>query len=295
MRLGFTQCHPMVNFLFFTTVIADMLLFTHPVYLCICFVCGAIYSTKLLGIKGLLFSGALLPLVILWALYYSSYTHFGVTVLQQNLIGNQITLESFLYGLVLGLQVAGCCLWFSCIHAVFTTDKVVYLFGVLSPVLSLFLSAILRMVPRIKVQAKRISAAQKGIGRGIDQGTVFRRFRNLLRIGSALITWFLESCVTLSESMQSRGMKAWGRTAFSVYSFDNWDRIFVLAMVGGFTLSGMGALLGQTRMQYDPRLIFPVITPMSWVFFCAFAALCLLPFALDVLTDLSFRKAGGSR
>ena len=27
----------------------------------------------------------------------------------------------------------------------------------------------------------------------------------------------------------------------------------------------------------------------------AFAALCLLPCALDVLTDLSFRKAGGSR
>ena len=56
-------------------------------------------------------------------------------------------------------MAGGVCVWFSCIFFVFTTDKVVYLFGKVSPRLSLFLAIGLRMVPRIQKEAKRINMA----------------------------------------------------------------------------------------------------------------------------------------
>lgn len=292
MRYGFAQCHPAVNFLFFTAAVTGMLMLSHPVFVGICFVCAVIYVVFLSGCKGLVFSLGLLPLVAVFALYYSSYHHFGVTILFYNRIGNAITLESLVYGLVLGIKLAGVAIWFSCIHAIFTTDKVVYLFGAVSPLLSLFLSMLLRMVPRLKRQVRRIHTAQKGIGRGMGQGNILRRLHNLIRIFSATVTWFIETCVTLSDAMACRGSRLGGRTAFSIYRFDNRDRTFVVAMFLFLTVTIMGILLQQTQMQYDPRLVFPTITPMSWLFLAGFSALCLMPFVLDVITDLKFRKAG---
>jgi hypothetical protein len=36
--MGFEKCHPAVNFIYFTTVIAGMIVFQHPIFLLISFV-----------------------------------------------------------------------------------------------------------------------------------------------------------------------------------------------------------------------------------------------------------------
>ena len=153
--MGFERCHPAVNFLFFAAVIAGTVLFRHPLFLAISFFCGVAYSVQRNGKKAAAFDGCLLPLIAVFALYYSSYHHFGITVLRQNFIGNNMTLESLVYGIALGVSIAGMMIWFSCVYSVVSTDKVVYLFGRVSPKLSLFLAIFLRMVPRIKGEAKK--------------------------------------------------------------------------------------------------------------------------------------------
>ena len=150
MKMGFERCHPAVNLIFFAAVLVGMITFQHPVFLVISFLCAYAYSVKRNGWKAVVFNLCLLPFVVAFALYYSSYTHFGMTVLHQNMVGNNMTLESLVYGAVLGVIGAGVCIWFSCVFSVFTTDKVVYLFGKVSPRLSLFLAIALRMIPRIK-------------------------------------------------------------------------------------------------------------------------------------------------
>ena len=90
--------------------------------------------------------------------------HFGVTVLRQNFIGNNLTVESFVYGLVIGLRFATLCMWLEAIFRVVTSDKVVYIFGRVSPRLSLFLTILLRFIPRVGREARKINLAQKGIG-----------------------------------------------------------------------------------------------------------------------------------
>lgn len=289
--MGFEKCHPAVNFIYFTTVIAGMILFQHPIFLLISFVCAFIYSIKRNGWKALIFNAVLLPCVVAFALCYSSYTHFGVTVLQQNMIGNNMTLESLVYGFVLGIVVAGVLIWFSCVYSVFTTDKVVYLFGKVSPRLSLFLAIILRMVPRIKKEAKRINTAQQGIGRGANQGNLWLRIRNCIRIFSMLITWTIDSLTTASESMRSRGSTLRGRKAFSIYRFDNRDRAYVVGNFACLTVIFMAVMLKQTDIIYDPRIIMTPVTTMSYVFYTGYAVFCLMPLGLELWTEYRFKKA----
>lgn len=289
--MGFEKCHPAVNFLYFSTVIAGMIAFRHPVFLLISFVCACVYSIQRNGWRGLVLGLALLPLAAAFALYYSSYHHFGVTVLRQNFIGNNMTLESLVYGFVLGFVIAGVLIWFSCVYSVFTTDKVVYLFGRVSPRLSLFLAILLRMVPRIKKEAKKINTAQRGIGRGVDQGDLFRRLRNGIRILSMLITWTIEALTTVSESMRSRGSSLRGRTAFSIYRFDNRDRAYVVGNFACLTVILMAVMLRQTDIQYDPRIVMNPITTMSWFFFAGYAVFCLMPVGLELWTAYRFWRA----
>lgn len=289
--MGFEKCHPAVNFIYFATVIAGMIVFQHPIFLLISFVCAFAYSIKRNGWKALVFNVILIPCVVAFAFYYSSYNHFGVTVLHQNMIGNNMTLESLVYGFVLGLVIAGVLIWFSCVYSVFTTDKVVYLFGKVNPRLSLFLSIILRMVPRIKKEAKKINTAQRGIGRGANQGNVFQRLRNSIRILSMLITWTIDSLTLVSESMRSRGSSLRGRKAFSIYRFDNRDRAYVITLFTCLTLIIMGVLLKQTDILYDPRIRMNPITSMSWYFYAGYGIFCLMPMGLELWTEYRFWKA----
>ena len=101
--MGFEACHPAVNFIFFAAVLYGSATFRHPVFLAIAYLCAFAYSVKRRGKRAAIFNLCLLPLVAAFALYYSSYHHFGVTVLRKNFVDNNMTLESLVYGAVLGL------------------------------------------------------------------------------------------------------------------------------------------------------------------------------------------------
>lgn len=289
--MGFESCHPAVNFLFFAAVLYGSVSFRHPAFLAISCLCACAYSVKRNGKAAAVFNLFLLPLVFCFALYYSSYHHFGVTVLKQNFIGNNLTVESFVYGLVIGLRAATVCMWLSCLNRIVSSDKVVYLFGKVSPLLSLFLTILLRMVPRAKQEAQRIDLAQKGIGRGSNQGNLWQRFRNCVRIFSMLITWMISALALEADSMRSRGSLLRGRTAFSIYRFDNRDRAFVIALFSCITLTAMGVILGATEMFYNPRIIWKPMDARNSATAIGYTVLCLLPMGLELWTEYRFRKA----
>lgn len=288
--MSFSSCHPAINLLYFAAVITCTLCFKHPVFLGISFLCAFVYSVRLRGLRTFFFDLCLIPCAFAYAVWYGSYHHFGITNLKQNFIGNQITLEALVYGAVLGLMAVSVIMWMSCVHAVFTSDKVIYLFGRVSPRLSLFLSILLRLAPRIRQTARRIDTAQSALGRGSRQGSFFRRLRNRIRILSILITWTIESFVTSSDSMRCRGLTLRRRTAFSIYRFDNRDRAFVVALSGCLTVILMGVLFEQTGILYDPQIIFNRITPLSAVFYGGYLIFCLLPLALQTAGELRFAR-----
>lgn len=289
--MGFEACHPAVNFIFFAATIYGAVSFKHPVFLAIAYVCAFAYSVKRRGKRAVIFNLCLLPLILAFALYYSSYHHFGVTVWKKNFIGNNMTLESFVYGLVIGLRFATLCMWLEAMFRLVSSDKVVYLFGKVSPLLSLFLTILLRLFPRIGQEAGRINLAQKGIGRGSNQGNIFQRLVNCLRIFSMLITWMISALALESDSMRSRGSLLRGRTAFSIYRFDNRDRAFVIALFSCITLTAMGVILGASKMWYNPRIIWRPLNGIGIVTAIGYLALCFMPMVLELWTEYRFHAA----
>lgn len=289
--MGFERCHPTVNLIFFGAVIYGTAVFRHPIFLSISILCGVAYCLWRNGWKGGVLSLALLVSAGTYALYYATFHHFGTTNLGQLFTGNKVTLESLTYGVVSGICVAGVLIWMSCLYSVFSSDKVVYLFGRVSPRLSLFLSILLRMVPRLKVQAKKISKARQGIGKGVHQGNIPARLKNIAAMVYILIVWLIETMIAASDSMRCRGSGLRGRRTYSIYRFDNRDRAFVIGVFACLTVTLTALLLGQVDMQYDPRLVFPKITAMSYVFFAGYALLCLMPLLLEIWTKYQFWRA----
>lgn len=292
--MRFDSYHPMINLIYFTAAILCTVSFDHPIFLAISFLCAFLYSIKLNGWKSLILGLCLVILAGVYTAWYAYYHHFGVTNLRANFIGNQITLESLVYGFVTGMRAVTVILWFSCIFRLITADKVVYLFGRISPKLSLFLSILLRTVPRIGVRAKRIEKSREGIGRGICQGNLFQRFFNLCALISILITWTLEDFVESAISMKSRGYSLKGRTAFSIYRFDNRDRSLVIAFFWCLTALLMAVLFNQTTIYYDPVIVGNRITGMSYVFYGVYAVFLLLPMGLQIVGEIRFSKKRGS-
>ena len=293
--MGFESCHPAVNFIFFAAALYGTVCFNHPVFLAAAYISAFAYSVRRCGKRAVAFNLCLLPLILVFALYYSSYHHFGVTVLRQNFIGNNLTVESFVYGLVIGLRFATLCMWLEAMFRVVSSDKVVYLFGRVSPRLSLFLTILLRLIPRIGREARKINLAQKGIGCGSNQGNVFRRFVNCLRISSMLITWMISALVLESDSMRARGSLRRGSTAFSIYRFDNRDRTFVICMFFCVTLTTMGIILGATDMWYNPRIQWNTLDGLESLTAIGYLTFCTMPMVMELWTQYRFyaeRKRG---
>ena len=99
----FTRCHPSLNFFYFILIVCLTMFTTHPLFLLLSFLGACIYAILLRGKRAAHFLfGAVLPLVILMALFNLFFTHNGATVLFY-LNDQRITLEAGLYGLASGV------------------------------------------------------------------------------------------------------------------------------------------------------------------------------------------------
>ena len=289
--MRFDSYHPFIELLFFLVVILSTAIWNHPVFLGISWLAAFIYSVSLRGKGGVVFGLVLIPLIVAWTALYAYNVHFGITNLGRTFIGNQITLESIVYGGIVGVRVAAILMWLSAMFVIFTTDKVVYLFGRVSPKLALFLAIIFRACPVIGEQGHALEQAQQGVGRGLKQGNVLQRLRALVRQTSMLITWAIEHFADTADSMQSRGSSLRGRSAYSLYRFDNRDRSLVLFMVLLLVILAAGMALDQTHILYSPAIVWNHVTALSYLFYVAYGVFCLIPLAVDIWGERSFERS----
>ena len=224
------------------------------------------------------------------ALVNPAFNHEGATILTYLPSGNPLTLESMLYGAAAAVMLASVVLWFSSYNEVMTSDKFVYLFGRVIPALSLVLSMSLRFIPKFKVQMQTVSEAQTCIGRDTKSGSVLRRVGNAVKIFSILVTWSLENAIETADSMRSRGYGLPGRTAFSIYRFDDRDKAALawLIFCGAYLISGWMA--GGTYFRYYPTVKDAAWTPMTVSFMLVYLALVLTPVILDRKEDRQWKS-----
>ncbi len=282
--MEFEEYNPVLNFLFFVSVIFFTIYISHPVFLAVSFIVGFVYSARLKNKnkKTVWFNLFLVLCAAVYAFIYASYNHFGSSVLGRNFIGNSMTAESLLYGCILGIKTVTVVMWLNAVTAVLTTDKIVYILGRVSPGLSIIVTILLRRIALMGVHFKRIAASRAAVGKGTGCGNVFIRVINFVWCVQALLTFETESIAESAFSMKSRGFTIRKRTAYSGYGFAGYDRGMLIFMVICMTVITMGMILDQTAVIYSPEIIINKATYASVLFYLAYFIYCGMPLFINI-------------
>ena len=292
MRDSFSEYHPFINLIYFAFTISFSLVLTHPLAQGISLVCAVIYAVSINGKKSVIFLlKYCLPMVLLTAFINPAFNHEGATTLLYFPNGNPLTLESILYGFSAGVMIITTLMWFSSFNRVMTTDKFIYLFGKVIPALSLVLSMSLRFVPKFKSQMQTVTEAQRSIGRDVSNGSLLQRTKTAIHIFSIMITWSLENAIETADSMKSRGYGLKGRTAFSIYRFEERDKyaLIWLSFCGLFIIAG--ALLNAFGFRYFPDIRYAAFNMTTIPFYCVYSALCITPVILNFKEERNWKTS----
>ena len=278
----FSNYHPLVNFLYFTLVIGFSMALNHPLVQGISLTCAILYAVQTEGKQAVLFTPKwCLPVMLMTVFVNPAFSHEGVTILLYFPTGNPLTLESILYGLSSGVLIATAMLWFLNFNRVITSDKFIYLFGRLIPAMSLVLSMTLRFIPKFQSQLSNVVDAQKSIGRDISEGSLWQRTKIAITVLSIMITWALENAIETADSMKSRGYGLKGRTAFSIYRFDERDKLALLYLgfCGFYLLTG--SMISAFGFRYFPSIRYIYLNTVTLSFQFVYLILCMMPVALN--------------
>jgi len=289
-RDAFSGYHPIVNLIFFASVFVFTMFFMHPVSLLISFAGALSYSFYLKGANQMKHTlKYLVPMMSLAAVINPMFNHEGITILTYLPSGNPLTMESIVYGVFASIMLISVILWFNCYSEVFTSDKFIYIFGRIMPSLSLVISMALRFVPRYKEQFNVIREAQKAVGRDMTDGKVLKRIKNAIAIFSIMITWALENAVETADSMKSRGYGLKGRTAFSIYTFDDRDKALLLWIVFCLFYITSGTVAGGLKWSYYPYLQGNEFTILTISFQAVYLFFCLTPMFINKMEDRKWK------
>ena len=280
---AFSGFHPVVNFIFFVAALGLTMFIQQPVYLLISMISGCAYLLYLQGKKGFLRQvGYLVPILVMMAVMNPMFNHEGVTILWYLPNDNPITLEAICFGLASAVMMGASIVWFNCCNTVFTSDKIIYLFGRVIPALSLMISMTLRFVPRFKNFLQSVLRTQQAMHK--PENTK-EKLQQALSAFSATVSWAMEQSIVSADSMKSRGYGGLGRTAFSIYIFEKRDGITValLALLSaGAALPHMLGLMGWT---YYPSLSGALLGSVQIMAYLCYGGMCNLPLMINLMED----------
>ncbi len=255
MRDAFSDCHPVVNFIFYIGVLVMGMCFIHPLFLACSVVLSLAYyaALKRRCIKYILGMAALFVAVTVINPLFNPegvgehvlFTYFGT---------KPYTLESLCYGAAIAGMLVTVITWFATYNQVMTSDKFLYCFGRLAPSASLILTMVLRLVPSFQKKARQIGGARKCIGKSVENGTAYEKVQHGLTTVSVLTSWALEGGIVTADSMHSRGFGSGKRTSFSLYRMKKADVMLVVLMAVYMGTIILCACCGGMKVEYMPQI-----------------------------------------
>lgn len=226
-----------------------------------------------------------LLLFLAMALVNPLVSHSGVTVLFV-MNHNPVTLEALCYGLAAAGMIVAVLYWFGSFTHLMTSDRLLCLFGALSPRLALVLSMALRYVPLFSRQARKTQQAQRALGL-YREDNLPDACRGGLRVFSVMVTWALENGVVTADSMTARGYGIGKRTQFALFRFTLRDGLLTalsLLLAGGSLWAS-----AARHFTYYPAMSAQPLTGRVLLGYGAYALLVLLPLLIDGKEALRWR------
>jgi len=276
---GFRELDPAVIAVYYLCVIGTAMFIMHPVIITLSLV-GAVtlFMTICTGRKaGLHISFFLLFLIL--AVINPIWYHNGVTVLFV-VNDSPITLEALLYGIFAAAMIVSVLYRFRTFTMIMTADKLMYIFGKLSPKVSLILSMALRYIPLMRKQSGKVRSTQKALGlyRGDN---IADTLKGEVRIFSILATWSLENGIITADSMDARGYGIHRRTNFSLFRFRAADAVFLVLCIIPTAVVVTAAAVGETAMDFYPAMTPISCSPFALASYISYGFLSFLPALLE--------------
>lgn len=280
---AFSGFHPGVNLAFFAAALGLTMFIQQPVYLLISMISGCAYLLYLQGKKGFYRQvGYLVPILIMMAIMNPVFNHEGVTVLWYLPNDNPITLEAICFGLASAVMMGASIVWFNCCNTVFTSDKIIYLFGRVIPALSLMISMTLRFVPRFKNFLQSVLRTQQAMHK--PENTK-EKLGQALAAFSATVSWAMEQSIVSADSMKSRGYGLFGRTAFSIYIFEKRDGVALMMLFLLCVGTVVPHLVGLMGWTYYPSMTGDLLGPVQILAYLCYGGMCNLPLIINLMED----------
>lgn len=270
---GLCACNPIVLTVYFLAMAAILMFSQNPIFL-------------LSGLTGILayrlLRGGRASSFLFYALLFAGGTllnplisHNGKTVLFV-LNDSPITWEALVFGAVSAGGIVTVLLLFRSFYEIMTRDKLLYVFGMLSPKLALVLSMALRYVPLFRKRAGEISDSQRALGLYREENLP-DRLKADLRVFSILVTWALENGITTADSMAARGYGRGKRTFYTQFRFRPRDAAYLFTILSCFAAAILGIACGAVDIRFYPVIRLASPTPIAWTAYAACGILALLP------------------
>lgn len=266
-------CNPIAAAVYFLLTAGIAMFSMNPVILVLSLVGALLFHFFKYGFKNPkshLFSLALFAVM---ALINPLTTHNGATVLFV-MNDKPVTLEALIYGIAAAAMIISVLYWFRSFTEIMTSDKLLYLFGALSPKLALILSMALRFVPLFGGQIKKTEQSQKALGL-YKEDNLTDTFKGKLKVFGIIITWGLENGIITADSMTARGYGTGKRSHFSVFVWNFRDVCLLLLTVLFFFITLFG--LKNTEFTYYPNFYLSAPSPEALMGYISYGLMVLLP------------------
>ncbi len=285
---SFSEYNPIAVFIYYVCMIVPAMFCINPVIMIISMLGAALFSVLRNGASGVRKALFFLVFPIAAMIFNPLFMHKGATTLFI-LNNNPITYESAMYGLTAGLMIAATLLWFTTFNKIMTSDKLLYIFGTVSPKIALILSMALRYIPLYGKQIKKVSQAQKVMGLYKEDNAI-DKIRGGMRIFSVMVSWALENGVITADSMTARGYGVGRRSRFAIFRWQKEDTIVtaVTLFLTALIIAGMAG--GKLSYNWYPEIVTPGRAPAVLAAYTAYVLLALLPTAMHIMEDAKWRS-----
>ena len=280
----FEDSNPIAVAFYYLCVLVIMMFSMNPLILCISLLSSVLCTVveRSANVRAHLFSAAVFAAA---TIINPIIVHKGVTVLFY--INNRpFTLEAAAYGLTAAMMITAMLYRLRAFSKVMTSDKVLYLFGRVSPKTALLLSMTIRYVALLKIRWRSISDTQRALGL-YDDGNLIDAIRGRARVLSILITWTLENGIMTAESMEARGYGSTRRTSYATYRMHADDVVLMIMCAALSAVTAVGIM--YSRAVYYPQMDMEIFTPWGIAGAAAFLLLSILPLIVNGKEALRWR------
>lgn len=282
----FYRLHPLVLLEYVMLIMLVLMFCQHPLIMSEALIVGGSYFALIDRQSLKRMCQYMVLLIVICGLINSLTYHDGVTVLFY-INDNAMTVQAIFYGVVIGLMIVNAILWLIIYGKFLSEEKLLYLFGRVSPTFALMISMVFAYIPLLKERYANVHNANRSMG-VYQHATKKEQLRLRAREISTVISWSLEQSIDTAQYMQARGYGQKTRTTYHRYVMTVQDKrwLVILSLLGVMLITFL--CLGWGKVFFYPVLEYKETAVKQGVLLGTFFLLLVLP----ALWHISYIRKG---